>query len=100
VEELPGPVRVAVEERRDEQDQAEDGEPGAHAEEHVEPAGEGALGEAFAERRGHRGLSPVEPVALGPGGMPTAAPAGSGASGACPWSFRTWFTIAQRSLGR
>jgi CBS-domain-containing membrane protein len=32
--------------------------------------------------------------------LPTAAPAGSGARGACPWSLRTWLTIAQRSLGR
>jgi len=75
-------------------------QPPAHAEEEIVPSGDRALDEALVERGAHRGLSPVDPVALGPGGIPTAVPAGSGPSGAWPWSFRTWFTIAQRSLGR
>ena len=100
MEELPGALALAGRERLDEQDQPEDGEAGPQPQEHPVAAGEGALDQALAERGTHRGLSPVEPVALGAGGIPTAAPAGSGASGACPWSLRTWFTIAHRSAGR
>ena len=72
----------------------------ADAEEEVVAAGDRALDQALVERRAHRGLSPVDPVALGAGGIPAAAPAGSVASGAWPWSLRTWFTIAHRSAGR
>ena len=100
MEELPGALAVAGPERLEEEDEPQDGEPAAQPQEQLVAAGQGALDEALVERGTHRGLSPVEPVALGPGGIPTAAPAGSGASGACPCSLRTWFTIAHRSLGR
>ena len=87
-------------ERGDEQDQAEDGETAAEAEEELVLAGERPLDQALVDRAGtHRGRPPVEPVALGAGGIRAAAPAGSGGAGLCACSFRTWFTMAQRSAG-
>ena len=101
VEELPGavaPVRPPAPGGTESARGA--AQPPPTPEEQLVLAGDRALDEALVERGAHRGLSPVDPVALGPGGIPTAAPAGSGPSGDWPCSFRTWFTIAQRSLGR
>ena len=71
-----------------EQDQSQDGEPGANRQEHVVPAGHGALGQAFVQGRGH-GAAPVDPVALGPGGTGVAAPGAAGGAGDWRCSFRT-----------
>jgi hypothetical protein len=100
VKQVPGTVALAGRERLEEEDQPENGAAATDAEQEPELAADRPLDEALMERGGHRGLSPVEPVALGAGGIPVAAPAGSGPSGVWPCSFRTWFTMAQRSLGR
>ena len=85
----------------DEEDQSQDGEPAPDAQEEIVLAGQGALDQPLVDgSRAHRGLAEVEPVALGAGGMPTAAPAGSCGAGLAPWSFRRWLTMAQRSEGR
>ena len=82
-------------------DEPQHREPTAEPPEEIVLAGECALDQPLVDgSRAHHGLAEVEPVALGAGGMPTAAPAGSCGAGLAAWSFRRWLTMAQRSAGR
>ena len=84
MEQLPGAVRVDAREGGDEQDEPQDRESGARPEEHVVAPRQRALHQPPVNRtRAHRGRPPVEPVALGVGGMGAVAAAASAGGRRC-----------------
>src|SRR4051794_19750473 len=86
LEEVPGAVRTRAGQALEEQDESEDREPCPDAQEEVVAAGQGGGDEALTQTGVVHHFGP-----------PAAADAGAAA--ATPCSFRTWFTIAQRSIG-